>query len=113
MTTELLGIVFLWFIAIVGTIVIRYVYGMYLLNTVQKDWGKFLVRSMKMMLRLPIDYHVSLQHGEKQKIIDRASEAVWDIGDSGLLHFVPQFLVMIVLVKIGRASCRERVLASV
>jgi hypothetical protein len=31
------------------------------------------------MLRLPIDYHISLQHGEKQKIIDRASEAVWDI----------------------------------
>ena len=79
MTTELLGIVSLWFIAIVGTIVIRHVYGMYLLNTVQKDWGKFLVRSMKMMLRLPIDYHVSLQHAEKQKIFDRASEAVWNL----------------------------------
>ena len=44
---------------------------------------------------------MSLQHGEKQKIIDRASEAVWDIGDSGLLHFVPQFLVMIILVISG------------
>jgi hypothetical protein len=52
---------------------------MYLLETVQKDWFAFLMRSMKMMLKLPIDYHISLQHGEKQKIIDRASEAVWDL----------------------------------
>jgi hypothetical protein len=64
---------------IIGTIALRYFYGMHLLETVQKDWFAFLMRSMKMMLKLPIDYHISLQHGEKQKIIDRASEAVWDL----------------------------------
>lgn len=56
---------------------------------------------MKMMLRLPIDYHISLQHGEKQKIIDRASEAVWDLGDSGLLRIIPQLLIVIILVISG------------
>jgi hypothetical protein len=34
---------------------------------------------MKMFLALPIDYHISVEHGEKYKIIDRASEAVWDM----------------------------------
>jgi ABC-type multidrug transport system fused ATPase/permease subunit len=76
----------------------RYIYGMYLLETVQKDWFAFLMKSMKMMLKLPIDYHISLQHGEKQKIIDRASEAVWDLWDSGMLHIIPQILVSIILI---------------
>lgn len=95
---ELIGMIFLWLTIIIGTIVMRYFYGMYLLETVQNDWFAFLMRSMKMMLRLPIDYHISLQHGEKQKIIDRASEAVWDLWDSGMLHIIPQFLVTIVLI---------------
>ncbi len=100
-TLELIGIIWLWLVAIVGTIVMRYFYGIYLLETVQKDWFAFLMRSMKMMLRLPIDYHISLQHGEKQKIIDRASEAVWDLWDSGMLHMIPQFLLSIILVISG------------
>ena len=79
----------------------RYVYGMYLLENTQTDWFAFLMRSMKMMLRLPINYHISIQHGEKQKIIDRASEAVWDIGDNGLLHIFPHILVTIVLIISG------------
>ncbi len=100
-TLELISIIALWLIAIIGTIVMRYFYGMYLLETVQTDWFRFLMRSMKMMLRLPIDYHISLQHGEKQKIIDRASEAVWDLWDSGMLHIVPQFLVTLILIISG------------
>ena len=54
-----------------------------------------------MMLRLPIDYHISLQHGEKQKILDRASEAVWDMGDKLLLWIIPRFLVGIILIISG------------
>jgi ABC-type multidrug transport system fused ATPase/permease subunit len=98
---ELIVIILIWLATIIGTIGIRYIYGLYLLTIVQKDWGNFLMRSMKMMLQLPIDYHISLQHGEKQKIIDRASEAVWDFWDSGLLHIVPQFLVTIILLISG------------
>ena len=93
--------ILVWLTAIIATIGMRYFYGMYLLETVQKDWFAFLMRSMKMMLRLPIDYHISLQHGEKQKIIDRASEAVWDLWDSGMLHIIPQILVTFVLIVSG------------
>ena len=100
-SVELIGMIFLWLAIIIGTIVMRYFYGMYLLETVQNDWFAFLMRSMKMMLGLPIDYHISLQHGEKQKIIDRASEAVWDLWDSGMLHIIPQFLVTIILIISG------------
>jgi ABC-type multidrug transport system fused ATPase/permease subunit len=98
---DLYVIITLWLVCIFSTIAVRYFYGMYLLETVQKDWFQFLRRSMQMMLRLPIDYHISTQHGEKQKIIDRASETVWDMGDSGLLHIVPQFFVMIILIVSG------------
>lgn len=93
----IVGIVF-WIIAIIGTITMRYIYGMLLLEKTQDDWFNFLMRSMQMMLRLPINYHISIQHGEKQKIIDRASEAVWDIGDNGLLHIFPQILVTLILI---------------
>jgi ABC-type multidrug transport system fused ATPase/permease subunit len=57
-----------------------------------------MVKSIKMMMRLPIDYHISTQHGEKQKIIDRASEAVWEFWDSGFIHIIPQFLITLILI---------------
>jgi ABC-type multidrug transport system fused ATPase/permease subunit len=100
-SNELFIGIILWVIAIIGTIIMRYVYGMLLLEKTQDDWFNFLMRSMKMMLRLPINYHISIQHGEKQKIIDRASEAVWDIGDNGLLHIFPQILVSLILIVSG------------
>jgi len=53
------------------------------------------------MMKLPLDYHISLQHGEKQKTLERAWEAVWGFGDSGMLHIFPQFLVSVVLVVSG------------
>lgn len=96
----IVGII-LWIVAIIGTITMRYIYGMLLLEKTQDDWFNFLMKSMKMMLRLPINYHISIQHGEKQKIIDRASEAVWDIGDNGLLHIFPQILMAIILIVSG------------
>jgi hypothetical protein len=52
---------------------------MQLLTETNKDWYGFTKKAMVMLLRLPIDYHISIDHGEKQKIIDRASEAVWDM----------------------------------
>lgn len=99
--TDLLIAIGSWISMILATIGMRYFYGMILLENTQRDWFNFLMKSMKVMLRLPIDYHISLQHGEKQKIIDRASEAVWDVGDSFLLHIIPQFLVSIILIVSG------------
>jgi ABC-type multidrug transport system fused ATPase/permease subunit len=98
---RMLFLILIWLFVIIGTIAMRYLYGMVLLETVQKDWFAFLIRSMKMMLRLPIDYHISIQHGEKQKLIDRASEAVWEMGDNGMLHIIPQILVTIILILSG------------
>lgn len=100
-TPDLMITIGIWFFAILWTIGMRYFYGIFLLETTQSDWFNFLMRSMKMMLQLPIDYHISLQHGEKQKIIDRASEAVWDMGDNGMLHIIPQLLVSIILIISG------------
>lgn len=53
------------------------------------------------MLLMPIDYHLWLQHGEKQKIIDRWAEAVWQAWDNLILKVAPQILTSIVLIIIG------------
>ena len=98
MSSTLIMTTLIWLGVITSTVGIRYIYGMYLLTLAQTDWFNFLMKSMKMMLRLPIDYHISLQHGEKQKIIDRASEAVWEMGDNGLLWIIPRFLVSVILI---------------
>jgi ABC-type multidrug transport system fused ATPase/permease subunit len=98
---EIAIIIWIWFLIITATVWVRYIYGMILLTLTQKDWFIFLIKSMKMMMRLPIDYHIGLQHGEKQKIIDRASEAVWDLGDKWFLWIIPRTLVAIILIISG------------
>ena len=74
---------------------------MILLTETNKDWYDFTMKVMRMMLRLPIDYHISIDHGEKQKIIDRACEAVWEMGDKLILRIVPQLIVTVVLIISG------------
>ncbi len=98
---NLMVIIIIWVAVISATVWARYIFGMILLTYTQKDWFNFLMKSMKMMLRLPIDYHISLQHGEKQKMLDRASEAVWDMGDKWLLWIIPRFIVGIILIISG------------
>jgi len=71
---------------------------MVLLAHQHKDWEGFLLKSMKKMLLLPVDYHIGIQHGEKQKIIDRGAEAVWQAGDNLLLKVVPQICISIILI---------------
>lgn len=53
------------------------------------------------MLLLPLHYHISTQHGEKQKFIDRGVEAVWQAGDNLLLKVVPQIIIAIILIIMG------------
>jgi ABC-type transport system involved in Fe-S cluster assembly fused permease/ATPase subunit len=50
------------------------------------------------MIRLPLHYHISEQNGEKMKLIDRGSEAVWETGDLFLLEFVPYAILSILLI---------------
>jgi len=101
MTNELFIIVWIWIIAIISTIWMRYLYAMKLLENVQDDWFNFIMKSTRKMMKLPINYHISLQHGEKQKIIERASEAVRWFGDSWMAHIIPQFLVSVILIISG------------
>ena len=56
---------------------------------------------MNKMLLLPVDYHIGIQHGEKQKIVDRGSEAVWQAGDNLLLQVIPQISITCILIVMG------------
>lgn len=96
MDTLIIIIVF-WGIASVGAIVGRYIYAMNLLNYIQDDWKYFLLRTMRKMQSLPIEYHYNIQAGEKQKIIDRASEAVWSVWDNLILMVFPQLIIFVIL----------------
>lgn len=77
--TTLIWIIIMWIISILLTIGARYIFAMVLLTQTNKDWYNFTMKVMRMMIRLPIDYHISTEHGEKQKIIERACEAVWEM----------------------------------
>lgn len=80
---------------------IQYLFALTLLTYQNTDWANFLMASMKKILYLPIDYHLGVQHGEKQKIIDRGAEAVWQAGDNLLLRVIPQIIIAISLVIMG------------
>jgi ABC-type multidrug transport system fused ATPase/permease subunit len=53
------------------------------------------------MMRLPVSYHISIQHAEKIKLLERGAEAVWEVSDVFLLEVFPQILLTIILVIIG------------
>ncbi len=95
---DFIWIILVWVWVIFWTIWSRYIYGMFVLRCTQFDWWNFMLKSIRMMMRLPIDYHISTQHGEKQKIIDRASEAIWEFWDSGMINIVPQLLISLILI---------------
>jgi ABC-type transport system involved in Fe-S cluster assembly fused permease/ATPase subunit len=57
-----------------------------------------MIHDIMEMIRLPLHYHISEQNGEKMKLIDRGSEAVWETGDLFLLEFVPYALLSILLI---------------
>ncbi len=93
----LITIIF-WIIITLTSILARYAFALTLLTYQHKDWQNFLLKSMQKMLLLPIDYHIGVQHGEKQKIIDRWAEAVWQAGDIVILRIIPQVSIAIILI---------------
>lgn len=98
---SVIAIVTLWLFITIAAIGTRYLFAMTLLKYQHNDWNNFLIKSMKKMLLLPTDYHLGIQHGEKQKIIDRGAEAVWQAWDNLLLKVIPQICITIILVIIG------------
>lgn len=99
--TAVLITIGIWLILTIAAIGTRYIFAMTLLSHQHNDWENFIIQSMKKMLLLPIDYHLKIQHGEKQKIIDRGAEAVWQAGDNLLLKVIPQICITIILIAIG------------
>lgn len=95
--TDLFIIIWIWTCVGVATIFLRYAYGMRLLGNAMVDFGNFLMKIMMKLQLLPIEYHRNIQAGEKQKIVDRSSEAVWAVADNIILAVLPQLLVFVIL----------------
>jgi ATP-binding cassette, subfamily B, putative efflux pump len=76
----------------------RALYGTALLNRNSDDWANSMIHDIVEMIKLPLQYHLSEQNGEKIKLIDRGSEAVWETGDIFLLEFIPYVLLSILLI---------------
>ena len=94
-------IIGIWLSVTIAAIGTRYIFAMTLLGYQHQDWENFLLKSMKKMLLLPVEYHLEIQHGEKQKTIDRWAEAVWQAGDNLLLKVIPQICITTILIITG------------
>ena len=94
-------VILIWLTVTITSIGARYLFAMTLLTHQHNDWQAFALKAMKKMLLLPVSYHIGIQQGEKQKIIDRGAEAVWQAGDNLLLRVVPQVAITIILVTVG------------
>ena len=88
----------IWIGITILSILARYIFAKTLLTLQNRDWQNFLLKGMQKMLLLPIDYHIGIQHGEKQKIIDRGAEAVWQAWDIIILRIIPQITIAVCLI---------------
>lgn len=79
----------------------RYLYGYLLLTKGQNDWASMMVSEVRTMMYLPTRYHISVQNGEKIKLIDRAAEAVWETADLFLFEIVPYAVFFTILTVVG------------
>ncbi len=88
----------IWLCITIAAIGTRYIFWITLLTYQHQDWENFLLKWMQKMLLLPIEYHIGVQPWEKQKIIDRGAEAVWQAWDNLLLRVIPQICITIILI---------------
>lgn len=59
---KLFLIIGLWIVVILSTVIARYSFGMIVTKELTDDWHHFSMKAMNMMLKLPIDYHISIEH---------------------------------------------------
>ena len=105
--------IIVWITITIAAIGTRYIFSVTLLNYQHRDWQYFLLNSMRKMLLLPIDYHLWIPHGEKQKIIDRWAEVVWAAWDNLLLKVLPQLCITLILIVVGLFISIEMTLVSI
>jgi ABC-type multidrug transport system fused ATPase/permease subunit len=60
-----------------------------------------MIDDLRSMIQLPPQYHLTVQNGEKMKLLDRGSEAVWEVGDLLILEIIPYLLLTIGLAILG------------
>jgi len=65
------------------------------------DWKKFALTTSKKIMQLPMDYHISTNLGERQKIYDRGIDAIWNTGYEMYLNILPQIFIFTSLLIFG------------
>ena len=71
-------IVGVWILITFMIMIFRFLYAYILLTKNSDDWAEGMIRDIRSMMKLPIQYHYSIQNGEKIKLVDRGAEAVWE-----------------------------------
>lgn len=87
----------LWIVLVLLSIGTFMLYDFAIQYLVQKDWKEFSLTTSKKILHLPMDYHISTNPGEKQKIFDRGIDTVWNIAYETYINILPQTLVFLSL----------------
>lgn len=87
-----------WILTTLIIMLARATYGTLLLNKNSDDWANSVINDLSLIIQLPLQYHISEQNGEKMKLVDRGSEAVWETWDIFLLEFIPYVLLTILLI---------------
>jgi len=91
----------LWIFLVLLSIATFTLYDFAIQFLVQKDWIRFTIETSRKMLRLPMDYHISTNIGEKQKIFDRGIDTIWNVAYETYVNILPQIFVFISLLIFG------------
>lgn len=74
----------------------------FLVNTyVNRDWEISMQKVSAHMLRLPIEYHLKVNIGERQKLVERGNDALWNVAWNIYIQIVPSIFVFISLLVMG------------
>jgi ABC-type multidrug transport system fused ATPase/permease subunit len=91
----------LWIVLVLLSIGTFTLYDFAIQYLANSDWTDFTLTTTKKMLHLPMEYHISTNSGEKQKIFDRGVEVVWSVAYETYVNILPQILVFIFLLLFG------------
>ena len=91
----------LWIFLVLLSIATFTLYDFAINTLANKGWKEFSLATSAKMLHLPMDYHISTNPGEKQKVYDRGVDTVWNIAYETYIGILPQMLIFISLLAFG------------
>lgn len=91
----------LWIVLTLLSIGTFTLYDFFVQTLLHKDWKKFSLATSEKMMHLPMEYHVSTNLGERQKIYDRGIDTIWNIAYEIYIPVLPQVLIFIFLLIFG------------